>query len=101
MNTTAIDNTIVYHQTPDVICRAILDETILVPISGNLANMQNIFSLDAVGAFIWENLNGTKTLSDIHQLVIDEFDVESNRARTDLHDFIDELTRAGLLTADR
>ena len=87
----------IYNKNQDIISRTILDETILVPISGNLANMQNIFSLDSVSAFIWEHIDGTKTLNDIHQLVVHVFDVEASQALKDIYEFIDELENSELI----
>ena len=82
-----------------MICRTILDETILVPISGRLADMQNIYVLDTVSAFIWDRLDGRSTLERVHALVLEEFQVEASQARDDLFEFMDELIRAELVVA--
>ena len=71
-------------------------ETLLVPIYGELANMEKIFTLDSVAAFIWEQLDGKKSLEDIRDGVLDAFDVKKEQAETDIFEFIDELLEADL-----
>ena len=42
----------IYIREKDIISRDIAGETILVPIRGNLADMQCVFTLNPVGIFI-------------------------------------------------
>ena len=72
----------------DIVSRNIAGETILVPIRGNLADMQNIFTLNKIGAFIWERLDGKRPLSQIIGLLLDHFDVSSEEAENDILEFI-------------
>lgn len=88
----------VYVKNSDVVSREIVDETILVPIKGNMADMQCIFSLESVGAFLWDRLDGKNNVADLLKLVLEEFDVEPEEARADIDEFIGQLSRAGLIT---
>ena len=87
----------VYKKNSDIVSRVILDETILVPISGKLADMQKIFSLDSVSAFIWNQIDGMTDLKTIHQRLLGEFNVDPGQARLDLYDFTAELLTADLI----
>ncbi len=87
----------VYRIKENIVTRQIAGETLLVPIYGDLANMEKIFTLDPVAAFIWENLDGEKSLEDIRDGVLDTFDVEKEQAETDMFEFIDELVEADLI----
>ena len=80
-----------------IVSRSIAGETILVPIRGNLADMEKIFSLEQVGEFIWQQLDGEQPLSEICDRVVDRFDVERDVAEADLQAFISELQEAGLI----
>lgn len=82
---------IVYQQKEDVILREIADETILVPICGEIANLERIFYLDNVSKFIWEQFDGEKTLADISKAVTAEFDIEIETAFNDLLEYVDQL----------
>jgi hypothetical protein len=46
----------VYRKKKDLVTREIAGETLIVPTRGNLADMQRIFALDGVAAFIWQHL---------------------------------------------
>ena len=46
----------VYKRQPDFIFRRIIDETILVPVHRNLAEMDCIYTLNELGAALWEKL---------------------------------------------
>ena len=80
-----------------VITREIVGETILVPIRGKLADMQRIFTLNAVGAYIWSSLDGERSLGEICDDLRTEFDVQKEQAENDLCDFIYELQEADLI----
>ncbi len=80
-----------------VVTRKIADETILVPISGNLANMQRIFTINAVGASVWAMMDGKKTEEEIRNALQQVFDVEAVQLNKDLFDFIEQLKQSDLI----
>ena len=86
-----------YRKKENIVTRQIAGETLLVPIYGDLANMEKIFTLDSVAAFIWEQLDGETRLKDIRDNVLDAFDVDKEQAETDMFEFIDELVKADLV----
>jgi len=86
-----------YRKKENIVTRQIAGETLLVPIYGDLANMERIFSLDPVAAFIWEQLDGNKILKDIRDGVLDVFDVKKEQAEKDIFEFIDDLVKANLI----
>lgn len=87
----------VFGKRDNIVSRLILDETILVPIAGNLADMQCIFSLEQVSAFIWEHIDGRNDVDAICSLLLAEFDVDSEVARADLREFLSEMSREDLI----
>jgi hypothetical protein len=89
----------VYKREEQIVCRKVAGETLLVPVRGRLAHMQQIFSLDPVAAYIWEALDGEKKLEDIQEGILDTFDVKKEQAESDMLEFIDELLKAGLIVA--
>ncbi|OPX33795.1 MAG: hypothetical protein B1H12_11235 [Desulfobacteraceae bacterium 4484_190.2] len=66
-----------FHRKDDIVTRQVAGETLLVPIYGDLANMERIFSLDPVAAFIWEQLDGEKSLEGIRDSLLNAFEVEN------------------------
>jgi len=88
---------LVLKKRGDVVTRQIVGETLLVPIRGRVADMQKLFCLNPVAAFVWEKLDGTRTLADIRDAVLDAFDVQQDRAEADIQEFIAELLAAELV----
>ena len=88
----------VYKTDENIITRKILDETILVPIRGKLADMQIIFTLNSVSEYIWDNLNGERTLEDIVNGIKRTFDVKRVVAIEDVSEFIGDLIKENLVT---
>ena len=86
-----------FRKKEDIVTRQIAGETLLVPIYGDLANMERIFALDPVAEFIWEKLDGEKSLKDIRDEVLNAFDVKEEQAETDIFEFIEELLKADLI----
>lgn len=77
------------------IFRQIVEETVLVPIRHNIAELDSIYTLNELGAFIWGKLENPKSFSEIEEAVQAEFDVDLETVRTDLQIFIEELERIG------
>jgi hypothetical protein len=80
-----------------VVSRCIAGETILVPIRGSLADMQKLFTLDSVGAFIWGKLDGKRTVREVREEVVKAFEVEDGKAEADLTEFLAALVDERLL----
>jgi methyltransferase-like protein len=80
-----------YRRSEDFVYRKIQDETILVPIKDNVGDMGSIYNLNEVGAFIWEQLDGEKTLLDITNMIVEEFEVSPEQAQADLREFVSQL----------
>ncbi len=87
----------IYKKDEGIVARKIAGEMLLVPVHGNMANMQRIFILNPVAEYIWEQLDGQKSLDDIHKGLLDEFDVEQQQADTDVKEFVNELQEAELV----
>ena len=80
-----------YKRKDNFVFRQIENETILVPIKDNVGDMGCIYNLNEVGAFVWQHLDGNKTLLDIKNKILAEFDVSDKQAESDLSEFIIEL----------
>jgi hypothetical protein len=87
----------VLRRNPDVVTREIAGETMLVPITGKLAHLQQVFVLEGVGAHIWSQLTGDRSLQEVLDSVLDEYEVSLEVARDDLLELVDELLEAELV----
>lgn len=87
-----------YRRSPHVIVRRILDEDLLVPIRGELADMQKVFALNPVGAHVWAALEQARSTSELVAGVTDVFAVDPSTAEADVSAFLHALLQAGLVT---
>lgn len=53
--------------------------------------------LSRVGQSIWEHLEQPRALDELVELVVAEYDVETDQAATDLQAFLSELREAGFI----
>ena len=72
----------------NVAWRIIGDEAVLLS-----AEDSSVHSLDAVGTRIWELCDGEKTVSEIIDQVVSEFEVDRDTAEKDVVEFIEELMK--------
>jgi hypothetical protein len=84
-----------YERNPEFVFRRIVDELILVPIHQDVADMDCIYTMNRVGAFIWENLDGQRTLADLQEAIVKQYEVDPEAAAADLLEFVRELELAG------
>ena len=84
-----------YERDSDFVYRRIVDEVVLLPIRHNFGDLESIFTLNEVGARIWDLLDGRRTLVEVTDIVVTEFDVTAAAAAADLEDFVRELEGVG------
>ena len=88
----------IYRKDDSTVARRIEDEIILVPIRQSVADLQSIYTLNEIGAHIWEQIDGQRTASDILALVVEQFEVTEEEAQKDLTEFIQQLSAIGAIT---
>ena len=71
--------------------RLVGDELILVPLKSNVSDMNELFTLNELGCFIWEHINEDNSENDILLSVLREFDIDESTAKTDIEDFLGRL----------
>jgi len=86
-----------FLRNPDFIFRKIVDELILVPIHQDLVDMECIFTLNEVGAFLWENLQEPHSFSELKDLVLDTYAADPQTVESDVQAFINEMRSIGSL----
>ena len=55
------------------------------------------FGLDAVGARVWNLIQEPRTVNDIQDVLLDEYDVERERCERDLLDLLNKMAEKGLI----
>lgn len=83
-------NTILSH-APSIVTRKTGNEYVLVPVTNNIADMDSVYTLNETGAFIWEHIDGKRSLSEITDLLVQEYEIEYETAQTDVVSFIENM----------
>ncbi len=55
------------------------------------------YGLDAVGALVWDLIQKPRTVAEVRDAVVSEYDVESDRAGRDLLALLQDLADEGLI----
>ncbi len=74
------------------VVRQIGDETIFLSEDG-----EQIHMLDEVGTFIWNSIDGNRSVKDILDRLCAEFEVSADVAEHDLLEFVGELAGKGMV----
>ena len=92
----AVDRTMlnrtILRPSPDVQGTTMDGETVLLDLSSG-----RYYSLNRLGSVIWEHCIGQTTISDIHAILCERFEVASERALDDLVALVKQLIQEGLL----
>lgn len=73
------------------VTRAVGDELVIVPLTGNVAQMNELFTLNETGKFIWENIENADSVDALAALVTEAFDIDTDKARNDVEAFLNKL----------
>jgi hypothetical protein len=84
-------------RNPDVIGRNIAEEYVLVPIKQSMVDFQAMYSLNEVGAFLWDELKTKKSQAELLVALNARYEVTTEQAQQDISDFLTELVKNNLV----
>lgn len=84
--------TSVYSRSPDIVTRKTGSEYVLVPVTNNIADMNSVYTLNETGAFIWELIDGVKSVGDLIDAVTSEYEIDRESAGNDVFSFIENMS---------
>lgn len=79
-----------------VVLRHVAGEHMLVPTVSREVDLDSLFLLNATGVFVWERLDGRRTLDDLAGAVEAAFGAPPDAARRDVEAFLAQLAERGL-----
>jgi len=86
-----------YRRKERIVEREIAGESFLIPVCGTPVDMENIFVLNPLADFIWQRLDGKRTLEAVVAEIVGEFDVTAGQASGDVDEFVGQLLERGLV----
>ena len=81
--------------SPDVLFRVVGDEAVLLNLKTEL-----YLGLNPMGTEMWTVLTNTRSLQSAYDTLLQEFDVEPERLRRELDEFVGKLLEQGLIELD-
>jgi hypothetical protein len=94
-----VQSTDVFRRADNIVTRKVMDETLLVPISGELASMDNLYTLNETGAFIWQALDGSRSLAEISKMLEERYDASAEMIQADMLEIVSGLSKVELIVS--
>ncbi len=79
------------------VIRRIADETLLIPIRGQAADLDAIYVLNDTAAFLWSQLETTGDVAVLSAALREAFEVSQEQAAQDVTDFLAALEESGII----
>jgi hypothetical protein len=86
-----------YRRNPSIVSRDIAGETILVPIRKSVGDLESIYTLNETASFVWDRLDGERTLGEIKREVLGAFAVTEADVARDLLELVEQLKEIGAI----
>jgi hypothetical protein len=83
----------VLSHSPSIVTRKTGNEYVLVPITNNIADMNSVYTLNETGSFIWEHINGKRSVEEIIAALTEEYEIDNKNASEDVFSFIDNMRK--------
>jgi coenzyme PQQ synthesis protein D (PqqD) len=81
----------------EFVTRLIAGEALVVPVKGQVGDLEAIYNLNDVAAFLWMLIDGGRGLGELVDAVCEEFEVTVEDAERDTMQFIAALEEAGMI----
>ena len=86
-----------YRKSSSIVSTQVGEGVILVPIRQRAGDLDDVYTLNETAARIWELIDGQRSLGEIRDLLVEEYDVSESQAQHDIVGLIAELETAGAL----
>jgi len=88
----------IYKPSEDVVARQLQGEFIIIPITSGISDSdEEIFSLNETGLDIWNKLDGKKSLREIKEDLLQQYDTSADIMEKDILGIVGELLKKNIL----
>jgi hypothetical protein len=81
----------------DLMTRNIAGETLIVPIRNRVGDLNSIYTLNEVGARVWQLVDGQTPVGKIVETITSEYEVSAEEATADITELFQDWEEAGLV----
>jgi len=86
-------------RSQSVVARVVAGETLIVPVRAKVGDLASIYSFNGTGTLIWKLLETPKSVAELATAIVQEYEVEPERAERDVVEFVGEMKAVGLVEA--
>jgi hypothetical protein len=83
----------------NLMTRNIAGETLIVPIRNRVGDLSSIYTLNEVGARVWQLVDAQTPVARIVQVITSEYEVSEEEAAADIVELLQDWEAAGLVRA--
>jgi len=83
-----VSATLRFVRNREVVTRQIEGELVIVPIRSGVGNLNSLYTLNQVGALLWDFMNESHTIREMVSRVCGEFEVTASQAQCDIQNFL-------------
>lgn len=84
----------------EFVLREIAGDYIIIPTGATVLEFNGLITVNEVGVTLWKMLQEEVSIDQLVQGILAEYEVEEEVAREDILEFLDTLTKGGILTKD-
>lgn len=88
-----MDPKIFFSLKSKYVTREVDKELVLVPLTGDISQMNELFTMNATGRIIWENLSEKCTMNSLISKITENFDVSDEKAEEDIELFLAKMLK--------
>ena len=88
---------IIPRRSDRFVSRSVGGETFVVPVRAGVADLEAIFTMNAVGTAIWSRIDGKTSVDALARSLAAEFEVTEAEAAADVAAFVELLAAKGLV----
>lgn len=97
-----VDINNIYKSSSEVITRQIEEETIIVPLSSGIGDLNaELYSLNTTGTMVWEKLDGKTPLKQIISDLALQFNTPFGQIQKDIVELVEDLFDKALIKEAR
>jgi hypothetical protein len=83
----------ILSHSSSIVTRKTGNEYVLVPITNNIADMNSVYTLNETGAFIWEQIDGKRSIEEIITALTNVYDIDKQNAESDVNTFVENMSK--------
>ena len=81
----------------EFVLREIAGDYIIIPTGKAVLEFNGLITVNEVGVSLWKMLQEEATYEELVKGILDEYDVEESVAREDIQEFLDRLSKGGII----